>query len=132
MKPQLLAPAGSWESLQAAIQSGANAIYFGIKTLNMRANAKNFEETELNKVIQECHKNKIKAYLTLNTIIYENELETLIRILEKAKRTSGKPDYSLFEEADMNLIRIIANFPGAVNKAKSQHQHQLLQITVLN
>ena len=43
------------------------------------------------------------------------------RILEKAKRTSGKPDYCLFEEADMNLIRIIANFPGAVNKAKSQY-----------
>ena len=49
MKPQLLAPAGSWECLQAAIQSGADSVYFGIKSLNMRANAKNFEETELNK-----------------------------------------------------------------------------------
>tara|TARA_Y100000031_G_scaffold138250_1_gene164022 strand:+ start:8028 stop:9260 length:1233 start_codon:yes stop_codon:yes gene_type:complete len=85
MKPQLLAPAGSWEALQAAIQSGANAVYFGIKALNMRVNAKNFEETELKKVVSQCHVNKIKAYLTLNTIVYENELETLRRILEKAK-----------------------------------------------
>ena len=84
-KPQLLAPAGSWESLQAAIQSGADAVYFGIKALNMRANAKNFEETELIKVVAECHKNNIKAYLTLNTIVYENELVKLKRVLEKAK-----------------------------------------------
>ena len=48
------------------------------------------------------------------------------RILEKAKRTSGKPDYGLFEEVDMNLIRIIANFPGAVNKAKSQYQPSIV------
>ncbi len=82
---ELLSPAGSWEALQAAIQAGADSIYFGIKALNMRANAKNFEETELKKVIQECHKNKVKAYLTINTIIYENELEKLKKILEKAK-----------------------------------------------
>ncbi len=85
MKPELLAPAGSWESLRAAIQAGADAVYFGIKVLNMRANAKNFEETELSKVVKECHKNKVKAYLTLNTIVYENELEKLKRVLEKAK-----------------------------------------------
>jgi len=48
------------------------------------------------------------------------------RILEKAKRTSGKPDYSLFEEADMNLVRIIANFPAAVNKARSQYQPSIV------
>lgn len=48
------------------------------------------------------------------------------RILEKAKRTSGKPDYGLFEEADLTLIRIIAKFPGAVNKAKSQYQPSIV------
>ena len=48
------------------------------------------------------------------------------RILEKAKRTSGKPDYGLFEEADMNLVRIIANFPAAVNKARSQYQPSIV------
>ena len=47
-------------------------------------------------------------------------------VLEKAKRTSGKPDYGLLEEADMNLVRIIANFPGAVNKAKSQYQPSIV------
>ena len=48
------------------------------------------------------------------------------RILEKSKRTSGKPDYGLFEKADMNLVRIIANFPGAVNKARSQYQPSIV------
>lgn len=84
-KPQLIAPAGSWEALQAAIQAKADAVYFGLKTLNMRANAQNFEETELDKVVSICHKNKVKAYLTLNAIVYETELEKLARILKKAK-----------------------------------------------
>ncbi len=125
MKPQLLAPAGSWESLQAAIQSGANAIYFGIKTLNMRANAKNFEETELNKVIQECHKNKIKAYLTLNTIIYENELETLIRILEKAKSANIDAiicwDHSIIKLCKKMNIPIHLSTQASVSNSESAH-----------
>ena len=61
--------------IDAAAQAGADAVYFGLKQLNMRAKAKNFELRELKKLTDYCHKNNVKAYLTLNTIIYENELK---------------------------------------------------------
>ena len=80
MKPELLSPVADFAMLNAAIEAKADAIYFGVKQLNMRANAKNFEITELKKVTDLCHKNKIKAYLTLNTIIYENELNLIKKI----------------------------------------------------
>ena len=78
MKPELLSPAQDFVSLKAAITSKADAIYFGIKELNMRIGAKNFELKDIKKVISQCHKNKVKAYFTLNTIIYDNEIKKLI------------------------------------------------------
>lgn len=83
---ELLSPAGDWPSLRAAIEAGADAVYFGIKDLNMRMKTKNFSLSELNKITKLCHKNKIKCYLTLNSIIYDNELEKLNKILKKAKQ----------------------------------------------
>ena len=61
---ELLAPAGDWPSLRAAIEAGAGAVYFGIKELNMRMKTKNFNLSELNKITKLCHKKKIKCYLT--------------------------------------------------------------------
>ncbi|MEJ5351632.1 MAG: peptidase U32 family protein [Melioribacteraceae bacterium] len=84
-KPELLAPAGDWSMLNAAIKAGADAIYFGIETLNMRAMAKNFELKDLKEISSICKKNKIKSHLTLNTIIFENELDELDRIILAAK-----------------------------------------------
>ncbi len=84
-KPELLAPAGDWSMLNAAIKAGANAIYFGVESLNMRAMAKNFELKDLREISQICRKNKIKSHLTLNTIIFENELDELDRIISAAK-----------------------------------------------
>jgi len=86
MKPKLLSPAGDWVSLRAAISSGADAVYFGVKSLNMRAGAKNFELGELGKVVSLCHKKKVKAYLCINTIVYENEISKLVKLLKEAKR----------------------------------------------
>jgi putative protease len=86
MKPELLAPAGDWISLRAAVKAQADAVYFGIKELNMRANAKNFELSEMKKVVQFCHENNVKAYLTLNTIIYQSELDNIKKILDFAKK----------------------------------------------
>jgi U32 family peptidase len=85
MKPELLSPAGDWPSLIAAVKAGADAVYFGAKQLNMRAAAKNFDIKEVKKAVNYCHNNGVKAYLTLNTIIYENELKTVRKILTKAK-----------------------------------------------
>jgi len=84
-KPELLAPAGDWSMLHAAIKAGANAIYFGVESLNMRAMAKNFEVKDLKEISKICRKNQIKSHLTLNTIIFENELDELDRIILAAK-----------------------------------------------
>ena len=66
-----MSPAGSWESLQAAIQGGANSIYFGIEQLNMRAkSSNNFTLKNLVEIAELCNQNKVKTYNTLNTIIY--------------------------------------------------------------
>ncbi len=83
---ELLSPAGDFVSLRAAVENKADAIYFGLKQLNMRAAAKNFSLAEMKKVVDYCHKNKVKAYLTLNTIIYDNEIKKAEQILKKAKQ----------------------------------------------
>ncbi len=85
MKIKLLSPAGDFASLRAAVENGADAVYFGVNKLNMRAKAKNFSLNDIKKVVDYCHKNKVKAYLTLNTIIYDNEIRTAEKILKKAK-----------------------------------------------
>ncbi len=84
---EILAPAGNHESLAAAIKAKADAVYFGIKGLNMRSlGSKNFDIKELDAIVKLCHKNKIKAYLTVNTIIYGNEFEKVDTILSAAKK----------------------------------------------
>ena len=83
---ELMAPAGSFEALQAAIQGGANSIYFGIEQLNMRAkSSRNFTMDELEQIAQKCHSNGLKAYMTLNTIIYDHDLKLIKRIIDRAK-----------------------------------------------
>jgi putative protease len=84
-KPKLLSPVGSWEMLITAIEAGADAVYLGIKGINMREGANNFSLNELNKIVKYSHKNKIQVYLTLNTIIYDNELKKIEKIIKKAK-----------------------------------------------
>jgi putative protease len=108
MKPELLAPAQDFVSLNAAIKAGADSIYFGIKELNMRIGAKNFELDDIKKVISLCHKNKVKAYFTLNTIIYDDEIDKLKKILKKLKENKVDAiicwDYSVINEANkLNL-----------------------------
>ncbi len=88
-KPEILAPVGDWETLQAAIKAGADAVYFGIEQINMRsASARNFKLKELNKVMETLHKNKVKGYLTLNTLIYDHELERVESILKEVKKSN--------------------------------------------
>src|SRR3989344_9038510 len=87
-KYELLAPAGDFPSLIAAIEAGADAVYFGLKDFNMRSSAKNFTIKDLDKIKKLCQ-NKVKKYLTLNSIIYDNELPRLESIIKKVK---GKID----------------------------------------
>jgi U32 family peptidase len=87
-KPELMAPAGDWTMLRAAVSNGADAIYFGLDKLNMRAKATNFSLDELPEIISFCKEHKVKTYLTLNTIVFEEELSELEDIIVKAKQNS--------------------------------------------
>ncbi len=83
---EIMAPAGSFESLMAAIQGGADAVYFGIGRLNMRArSAYNFTSEDLPKIMAIARKHHIKAYLTINTVIYDHELESVRKIIALAQ-----------------------------------------------
>jgi len=82
---ELLAPVGNLSMLRAAVDSGCNAVYFGIKGLNMRDRANNFAIEEIKKVVDFCHKNNVKAYCCVNVIIYENELNKLDEVLKALK-----------------------------------------------
>lgn len=84
-KPELLAPAGNWVMLRTAVKSGADAVYFGVEKLNMRAMAKNFTLEELPEVVAYCKENKVDTHLTLNTIVYEDEIAEVEKILTAAK-----------------------------------------------
>lgn len=85
-KPELMAPAGDWTMLRAAVKSGADAVYFGVDKLNMRAKAKNFSVKELPEISKFCKSKKVKTYLTLNTIVFEEELAEAEQIIKAAKK----------------------------------------------
>lgn len=81
-----MAPVGSYESLAAAIQGGADSIYFGIEGLNMRAkSSNNFTVDDLKNIVKICQENNIKSYLTVNTIIYDNDISLMHTIVDAAK-----------------------------------------------
>ncbi len=84
-KPELLSPAGNWTMLRTAVKNGADAVYFGIDKFNMRATVKNFKLEELSEVVNFCHQNNVDCHLTLNSIIYEEELNELDNIIQQAK-----------------------------------------------
>ena len=87
-KPELLAPIQDYTSLSAAVKSGADAVYFGIKGFNMRAGAKNFTIGDLPKISRIAKESKIKTYLAINTIIHQEDLMNLEKILRKIKETN--------------------------------------------
>lgn len=83
---EIMAPAGNFECLHAAIQGGANSIYFGVGELNMRSHsANNFKKDDLKEVVRICREKGIKTYLTLNIVLYQEELEAMHSTLDAAK-----------------------------------------------
>ncbi len=83
---EIMAPAGSYESLHAAIAAGANSIYFGVEQLNMRAKSSaNFTLDDLTNIASICREHGVKSYLTVNVVIYDDEMETMRMVIERAK-----------------------------------------------
>jgi putative protease len=104
---ELMAPAGDFESLRAAIQGGANAVYFGVGKLNMRSgSAKNFTIEDLPVITEICREAQIKSYLTLNIIMYDEELNDMQNLVIKAK--------------EAGVSAIIAADPAVINIVRSQ------------
>ena len=86
-KIEIMAPAGSFGSLRSAIKAGANSVYFGIENLNMRARAaNNFKTSDLPAVVKLCRKNNVKTYLTVNTILYDEDIKLMKKICDAAKK----------------------------------------------
>lgn len=85
---ELMAPAGSFEALQAALDNGADSVYFGVEQLNMRARSSiNFTLEDLEEISRRCRKKGVKTYITLNTIVYDHDLALVRAIVDKAKET---------------------------------------------
>ncbi len=83
---ELMAPAGNFESLQAALDNGADSVYFGVEQLNMRARASiNFTIDDLDEISRRCKEKGVRTYLTLNTIIYDHDLSIIKTLLDRAK-----------------------------------------------
>lgn len=98
---ELMAPVGSYESLMAAIQGGANSIYFGIEQLNMRArSSNNFTKDDLREIVKICKENGVKTYLTVNTVLYDNEINLMHEVIDSAKEN----EVTAIIAADVSVI----------------------------
>ena len=85
---EIMAPVGSYESLTAAIQGGADSVYFGVEGLNMRSrSSNNFTLDDLRNIAEICNQNNIKTYLTVNTVIYDGDLELMRKIIDTVKES---------------------------------------------
>lgn len=105
-KLEIMAPAGNFECLQAAIQGGANSVYFGVGKLNMRSHsANNFAAEDLAEVCRICRENGVKSYLTLNIVLYNDDLEAMRETLQAAK--------------EAGISAIIASDMAAISYARS-------------
>lgn len=118
---EIMAPVGSYESLHAAIQAGADAIYFGVEGLNMRARSSvNFTLADLHNIASICHQNNVKSYLTVNTIIFDNDIDTCHAIIDAVKESG--------------ISAIIASDIAAISYARSidVEVHISTQVNITN
>ncbi|MDR2125660.1 MAG: U32 family peptidase [Prevotellaceae bacterium] len=84
---ELMAPTGNFECLMAAIQGGANAVYFGVENLNMRSkSANNFKLSQLAEIAEICRNSKVKSYLTLNVVMYDDDMNDMRKIINEVKK----------------------------------------------
>ncbi|WP_026709651.1 peptidase U32 family protein [Flavobacterium filum] len=120
-KIELMAPAGNFESLQAALDNGADSVYFGVEQLNMRARATiNFTLEDLPEIAKRCKAQKVRTYLTLNTIIYDHDLSVVKTLVSKAK--------------DAGITAVIASDQAVIASARAigMEVHISTQLNVTN
>ena len=102
---EVMAPAGSYEALQAALQAGCNSVYFGIEQLNMRArSSNNFTLEDLEEIAALCNARDVKTYITLNTVMYDHDINLMKAIVDRAK-ASGITAVIASDHSVMNYAR---------------------------
>lgn len=128
-KKELLAPVGNYESLLQAVQNGCDAVYCSGKKFGARAFANNFTEEELVNAIKYCHLYNVKIYITVNTIIYEQELDECINYIRFLHQNNV--DAVILQ--DLGLIKIVREkFPNLEIHASTQmHNHNTQQLKML-
>ncbi|MDE7101107.1 MAG: U32 family peptidase [Anaeroplasmataceae bacterium] len=117
---ELLAPAGSFEALVAAISNGADAIYLGMQQFGARAYASNFDETELAKAIHYAHVRNVKIYVTMNTIVFEDEMENMKKMI----------DFLYSSNVDGVIIQDLAVFQYVVQTYPDMEAHCSTQMGI--
>jgi len=118
---EIMAPVGSWESLIASIQAGADSVYFGIDKLNMRSQSTvNFTIEDFDQIVELCNSHNVKTYLTLNTVLYDPDLDLMRSLVDRAKKHK--------------VTAIIASDQAAINYASSVgvEVHISTQVNVSN
>ncbi len=120
-KIELMAPAGNFESLQAALDNGCDSIYFGVEQLNMRARASiNFILDDLEEISRRCSEKNVRTYLTLNTIVYDHDLSIVKTLIKRAK------------EANITAVIAMDQAVIAMARAEGMEVHISTQINITN
>ncbi len=131
-KPELLLPLKSMSSLAAALPY-ADAVYFGAKVFSMRARAGNFTNSQIKKAVDVCHKNKIKAYLAVNAVIYPQDEKKLEKLMDAAKKAKIDAvicwDAAVIEAAKKRKIPIHISTQANVSNAKTAEMYRKLGAT---
>ncbi|NVO02593.1 MAG: U32 family peptidase [Bacteroidetes bacterium] len=146
---EIMSPVGSYESLMAAIQGGANSVYFGVEQLNMRSrSSNNFTIEDLVKISAICKENKIKTYITINTILYDNEIELMHSIVDAAKENNisaiiasdiSVMEYAIRQNVEVHIstqcnvtnteaVRFYSRFADVVVTARELNLNQVAKI----
>src|SRR3954466_13562751 len=118
--PELLAPAGDWEAMRAAVANGADAVYFGLSNFNARYRAHNFTIEELPQVMSYLHGHNVKGFVTLNTLIFSDELPEAVRFV----RAIAEAGADAVIVQDLGLARLIGRL------APGLHVHGSTQMTL--
>ena len=116
-RTEILAPAGSFECVKAAVRSGADAVYLGVKSFNARRNADNFTDEELKRAIEYCHACSVKVHVTLNTLVGDDELESALQVIRHV--CSLGADVLILQDLGLSALAKDAA-PGLLRHASTQ------------
>ena len=117
---EVLAPAGSLESLVAAVRAGADAVYLGGNAFSARANAQNFDNDALKSAVEYCHVRGVKVYLTVNTLLFQNELQSVLAFI----------NYACTLPVDALLVQDMGLFSLMLKCAPTMHLHASTQMSI--